>query len=189
MAANGGRMPRRNRSWVAILGLLTYGPMSGYDLRQLIQNSLRFFWNESYGQIYPTLKALQREGLATVEIEQQEGKPDRKVYTITHRGLDELARLLDEPPRPSIIRNEMLLRVFFGRHVSPQGLREMVSRFLSSQQEALQAYESAERALKEEGHPDEPYWVMTVDYGKHHARAMSRWAEKTLEALNELYLD
>ena len=48
-----------------LLGLLTIAPMSGYDLGQLIQDSIHYFWRESYGQIYPSLKQLSAEGFVT----------------------------------------------------------------------------------------------------------------------------
>ena len=53
----------------ALLGLLSIGPMSGYDLRQLIPWSIGQFWNESYGQIYPALKQMTADGLVERETE------------------------------------------------------------------------------------------------------------------------
>ena len=49
---------RESRSRYAVLGALTIAPMSGYDLRAFFDQSVRFFWNESYGQIYPELRRL-----------------------------------------------------------------------------------------------------------------------------------
>ena len=57
MKLEGGSTPN------ALLGLLSLGPMSGYDIRQLIPRSIGYFWNESYGQIYPGLKRLAAAGL------------------------------------------------------------------------------------------------------------------------------
>ena len=66
-----------------LLGLLTIEPMSGYDLGQAIRTSVGFFWNESYGQIYPNLKKLAAEGFVTAKTERQKGKPDKRIYSIT----------------------------------------------------------------------------------------------------------
>src|SRR5208282_3571760 len=51
-------MPKENRSKYAILGMLDFCPMSGYDLRKYAASSIGHFWKEDYGHIYPTLKLL-----------------------------------------------------------------------------------------------------------------------------------
>ena len=58
-------MPRENKTKYAVLGLLAYAPLSGYDIRRIYAQSLGNFWSESYGHIYPILKRLKAEGLAT----------------------------------------------------------------------------------------------------------------------------
>jgi PadR family transcriptional regulator, regulatory protein AphA len=77
---------RSSSSREVLLGLLTVVPMSGYDLGQTIRTSVGFFWNESYGQIYPNLKTLAAEGLVTSKTERQKGRPDRHIYSITKEG-------------------------------------------------------------------------------------------------------
>ena len=105
-----------------LLGLLSVAPMSGYDLGQAIRASVGFFWNESYGQIYPNLKRLAAEGFVTAKTERQKGKPDRRVYSITKKGRERLAAWLAVAPQPEIPRNELLLKLFFGAQV-PRRLR------------------------------------------------------------------
>ena len=57
-------MPDLNSTSYVILGGLSVEPnLSGYDMRKGIQNSIGYFWGESYGQIYPALKRLASEGL------------------------------------------------------------------------------------------------------------------------------
>src|SRR6185503_7490036 len=43
-----------------ILGLLAWGPRTGYEIKQVTDQSTRFFWGASYGQIYPELRRLAR---------------------------------------------------------------------------------------------------------------------------------
>ena len=59
-------MPKENRSKYAILGMLDFMPMSGYDIRKFAAMSIAHFWKEDYGHIYPTLKVLHEEGLAAL---------------------------------------------------------------------------------------------------------------------------
>ncbi|MYF92724.1 MAG: PadR family transcriptional regulator, partial [Gemmatimonadetes bacterium] len=67
-------MPKTNKSKYAIMGMLSIRPMSGYDMKKLIAQSISYFWNESFGQIYPTLKKLVEEGLATRQTEKRLSK-------------------------------------------------------------------------------------------------------------------
>ena len=58
-------MARKARTHYAILGLLCWKPMSGYDIKKMVEVGLSYFWSESYGQIFPTLNRLVDDGLAT----------------------------------------------------------------------------------------------------------------------------
>src|SRR5207248_1647711 len=77
---------RSIKSRYALLGMLSIRPMSGYDIKKLIEASISNFWSESYGQIYPTLKQLVAEKLVTRTVKKQTGKPDRHVYALTPAG-------------------------------------------------------------------------------------------------------
>jgi len=55
-----------NRTAYTILGMLSIEPnlsASGYEIRKAIESTVGYFWGESFGQIYPTLKRLAAEGL------------------------------------------------------------------------------------------------------------------------------
>src|SRR5215469_2423712 len=103
-------MAKENKSRYALLGILSMSPGSGYDVKKFMEQSTSYFWRESYGQIYPILKQLVEEGLATSHTEKQEGKPERYVYTLTERGKEELQRWLADPVEQSVERNELLLK-------------------------------------------------------------------------------
>jgi PadR family transcriptional regulator AphA len=83
-------MARENKSQYAVLGALSMRPMSGYDIKKTFEQSIGSFWSESYGQIYPILRSLVAEGLATSRVEKQPGGPDRRVYALTEAGREEL---------------------------------------------------------------------------------------------------
>ena len=73
-----------------ILGLVATEPLTGYEIKKWVDCSVRFFWDISYGQIYPTLRQLTQEGMLTMEEKVQKAGPVRKVYTITKTGREEL---------------------------------------------------------------------------------------------------
>src|SRR5262245_56172302 len=107
-------MSRINKSKYAIMGLLNTRPMSGYDIKKTIEAGLSNFWSESYGQIYPILRTLVAEGLATSWVEEHTGKPDRHVYTLTDAGREDLTGWLAGPVDYDPGRIEILLKLYFG---------------------------------------------------------------------------
>jgi len=96
-----------------ILGMLKLGVATGYDIKRIIDDTTRFFWTASYGQIYPELKRLRKAGLVTAR-EEPRGKVKRTVYELTPKGEEALRGWLTD--RESVlfeIRDESLLRLFF----------------------------------------------------------------------------
>lgn len=171
-----------------LLGLLTIAPMSGYDLGQAIRDSIGFFWNESYGQIYPNLKKLAAAGLVTCREDRQKGKPNRQVYSITKKGRERLQSWLAVAPQAEVPRNELLLKLFFGAQTSPQTISAYVTRMAERERALLERFERIEHdQIAPQGHlPDAPYWRMAARFGQLELEAHLRWAEETLAKLNRL---
>jgi len=169
----------------AVLGLLSLGPMSGYDIRQLIPQSIGHFWSESYGQIYPGLKRLAAAGLVVKKTERKKGSPDRHVYSLTAEGREWLRRWLKLPVAEEVPRNELLLKLFFGAHVPPGVNREHVQAYLELHQGKFQMYGTiAKRLRKQNAHdPQLPFWLMTLNMGRHCSAAMVKWCKETLSEL------
>jgi PadR family transcriptional regulator, regulatory protein AphA len=168
MMMEGGATPN------ALLGLLSLGPMSGYDIRQLIPRSIGHFWSESYGQIYPGLKRLTAAGLV------------KHVYSLTPDGREQLRSWLKLPvAAEEVPRNELLLKLFFGLHVSPSINREHVQHYLESKQKELLVYRAIAKSLRKEAarDPQLPFWLMTLNFGRHHSAAMVKWCKETLTEL------
>lgn len=180
-------MARENKTKYALLGLLNVCPGSGYDIKKLMEQSTSNFWNESYGQIYPILKELVKEGLASSHTEKQEGKPERYVYTLTDKGLDELRRWLSEPIEHTVERNELLLKLFFGRQSPVTNNIEHVLQFRALQAQLLRKYQGIEEYLKE--HYDDNayprYSLIIVRYGILRCHALLAWCDETIDALNK----
>jgi DNA-binding PadR family transcriptional regulator len=172
----------------ALLGLLSLGPMSGYDIRQLISESIGHFWSESYGQIYPGLKRLESAGLVSKKTERKKGSPDRYVYSMTAEGRERLRAWLKLPVVEEVPRNELLLKLFFGAHVPASVSREHVQSYLGLQQQKFQVYGAiAKKLRKEAAHdPQLPFWLMTLSMGRHCSAAMVKWSRETLAELDRM---
>jgi len=179
-------MPRENKTKYAVLGLLMYASLSGYDIRRIYADSLGNFWSESYGAIYPILKRLEEEGLATREVERQTGKPDRNVYTITELGREEMHRWLAQPADPVKERVEVLLKLFHGWEVGPAAMVEHVERFRAEHVALLERYAHYEVMMTRDDEPPAPYWLLTVSCGRHSSEAFVAWCDETLAKLAQL---
>ena len=100
------------------LGMLTDGPASGYDMKKCFESSFGHFFPAGYGSIYPALATLARNRMVDFEEIPQDGKPDRKVYTITEKGREELMKGLSNPTPTHKVRSEFLAMLWFA-HLMP----------------------------------------------------------------------
>ena len=110
-----------------ILGLLAWQPRTGYEIKQVTDQSTRFFWGASYGQIYPELRRLEADGLVESR-EEPRGRVPRRVYSLTEAGRDALDAWLEEPEETYEVRDEGLLKLFFGDLMSAEQRLDLVRR-------------------------------------------------------------
>jgi PadR family transcriptional regulator AphA len=151
-----------------LLGFLNYGPLTGYEAKKLFDTTVAHFWGAELSQIYPTLKQLESEGLAAMEVEVQEDKPNRKVYTITEDGHRELLEWLATPAQVEQVRDPLLARTFFGAALSKDALMAVLRQRADELERAIAEHERAPThagqfadavGLKEDGF----FWTLTVD--------------------------
>jgi PadR family transcriptional regulator, regulatory protein AphA len=167
--------------------MLSLRPMSGYDIRKAVQASVRHFWSESYGQIYPSLKRLEVAKLVERVRGAQTGRPGRLVYQITASGRAEFRKWLAVAPTVSPVRNEFLLKLFFGRMVGRDECLEHVKQFSRRQEELMKGYRQVEKRLRAEhaDDPNLPFWLMSLSYGIHQARGLLNWSVEALAEIEE----
>jgi DNA-binding PadR family transcriptional regulator len=172
----------------SLLGILSLRPMSGYDIQKFVSEHIGYFWRESYGQIYPSLRRMAGRGLVKVRIEQNQGKPDRQVYSLTAAGRAELEQWLAAPPVAPSPRNELLLKLFFGGRAKRADMVRHVENFSRQHQHLLQQYDQVEQWLRHNhrNHPDFPFWMMTLNYGKRNSAHLKEWSAAALRTLQRL---
>jgi DNA-binding PadR family transcriptional regulator len=165
----------------ALLGLLTRGERSGYDIQQEAETSGGFFWAPAKSRIYAVLPQLVARGFATSRSVVQETRPTKQLYRITRAGRDALQRWLEEPPSMEPERAPLLLKIYFGELLEPEVLISHV-RKLRAEADAL-----SERlgALDQSPTAASLFADLTIRHGLEWAQAMSRWAagaEREIEA-------
>jgi PadR family transcriptional regulator, regulatory protein AphA len=162
---------------VAVLGLLTRGPMSGYDLKKHAETSVGYFWDPAKSQIYAVLPRLVEAGYATSRKIPQQQRPDKQVYRITRRGREALREWIElTPPPPDPARNSLLLKVFFGDLADPAAVLEQV-RARRAEAEDLKA-ELDRIDQGSTGQDSDFYPSLTRSYGHNWADAVIRWARE-----------
>jgi DNA-binding PadR family transcriptional regulator len=108
-----------------ILGMLSAGPKTGYEIKGLVDHSTRFFWAASYGQIYPELRSLAEAGLVAGTDDPQ-GERKRTVYRLTADGEGALRAWLGTPPEVLEMRHEGMLKIFFSDALDPRARIERI---------------------------------------------------------------
>jgi PadR family transcriptional regulator, regulatory protein AphA len=178
---------RRNQTNFVILGILAIHPhQSGYEIRKTIQSSVGFFWGESYGQIYPTLKRLAAEGLIVPSSSGASPRTKRQEYSITPAGHARLQQWLAVPYRDDPPRDEFLLKLFFGHDAAPGVTIAHIRHFqdkLRRQLAMLQEIEPLARAHNFQN-PGFPFWMLTLSFGIAQMRSALEWSESALAELS-----
>lgn len=101
-----------------ILGLLSKWDATGYDIKKKFDDFMSIFWHSHLSQIYPELNKLEAEELVTSKLVPQEGKPDKKVYSITDRGYNEITNWVGSFPEIPKVKDSFLMQVFFMDNIS-----------------------------------------------------------------------
>ncbi len=169
-----------------ILGILAiHDDQSGYEIRKTIQQTVGFFWGESYGQIYPTLKRLVSGALIVPSKSASQARTRRQEYSITPAGRSVLQQWLAVPYRDDPPRDEFLLKLFFGVEAAPGVSIEHIRKFQERNRAMLTTLlqlESLGRAHSSH-HPGFPFWMLTLNFGVAQLRSALEWSESALAML------
>lgn len=169
---------------VAVLGLLTRGPKSGYDVKKHAETSVGYFWDPAKSQIYAVLPRLVEAGYATSRRVAQEQRPDKQVYRITRRGREALKDWIElTPPPPDPARNPLLLKVFFGDLAAPAAVLEQVRARREDAEELKAELDRIDEGST--GREGDFYPSLTRSYGQHWANAVIQWAKEVERRIDE----
>ena len=157
-----------------ILGMVRREPRSGYEIKAMVDNTTRFFWAASYGQIYPELKRLSEAGLVE-GVDSPTGGRRRTVYEITADGEAELRAWLRQPPETFEMREEGLLKLFFADALPVSEAVEIL-RAMRAHRLGVAARLRAMEPAKAEG--TDPYPLIVLRGGIEFAEWFAEWCER-----------
>jgi DNA-binding PadR family transcriptional regulator len=158
-----------NATAASLLGFLTERPMTGWELSAAVEGSIANFWNVTRSQVYRELRTLAE--LEYVEAGEA-GPRDRRPYSVTDAGRRAFGDWIVRDPGSPIVRLPLLLTVFFGRHLPPERLAEILGRELEGGAGALEKFE----AMQQE-YGSDPFVRQVLQFGIDYQRTLLSWLE------------
>ena len=189
-----------------LLGFLNYQPMTGYDLKRLIDSSTGHFWHAYHSQIYTTLRKMEQDGLLTSVIDDSDEKLERRIYQITNLGQSILKQWLGKsltqlPPS----KDGLLVRLFFSGLRSPAEVLNELRFQRQLHQQQLEVYQqikideyAAQSPVNSEFTRQTPpenyidfereakFWHMTLEFGLSYEKMYLNWLNETIAKLESL---
>ncbi|OPX60080.1 MAG: Transcriptional regulator PadR-like family protein [Methanobacterium sp. PtaB.Bin024] len=179
----------------AMLGILSYGPMTGYGLKKVFDKSISQVWAASLSQIYRELSTLEKNGYVSSTIQKQEDRPDKRIYTITEIGKDAFLDWLGDFPEKLVFpqRDEFMLRIFFGSKLEKEEVIKQFERFIFQKNQYMGILSEIEDKFNEGGNEfvigsaekDKLFWHFTIKRSKMTLKTVIKWAEECIKELEQ----
>jgi DNA-binding PadR family transcriptional regulator len=174
----------------AVLAALLEGESSGYDLAKSFDASVANFWMATPQHLYRELDRLAEQGLIQARVVHQERRPNKRMFSLTEAGRDAIQQFTARAPKPSVIRDELLIKVQAADAGDTQAVREFILERLQWATAKLQRYERLRTRLLD-GRGEEEYLAQTERVGPYLTllRGISfeeeniRWAERALAVI------
>jgi PadR family transcriptional regulator AphA len=158
-----------------ILGMLTLGRRTGYEIKSLVDVSTRFFWAASYGQIYPELARLEELGLVRGKEDRSNGRR-RRAYELTAAGKRALQEWLTSNESLHIeLRHEGALKFFFSDVLSREEQVALVGRVRETHERVAEQLRGIRPAAPEDK-PPAP--LMTLEFGIAYQEFLADWCKR-----------
>ncbi|MEU3747995.1 MULTISPECIES: PadR family transcriptional regulator [Streptomyces] len=175
----------------AVLAALLEGEASGYDLAKIFDVSVANFWAATPQQLYRELERLAEAGLIAARVVEQERRPNKRMFSLTEPGRRDLYAYTSTPPRPSAIRDELMVQVQACDEGDTEAVRAFVAERMETARTKLARYDRLrERML--DGRDEETYLretdrvgpYLTLMRGRFFEEETLRWGERTLTVLD-----
>ena len=132
----------------AVMAALLEGEASGYELSKLFDVSLANFWAATPQQLYRELERLAGDGLVQARVVRQERRPNKRMFTLTEAGREDLRSFAAEPVRrPAAMRDELLIKIQAMDESDPAATRALVEERMSWAHGKLARYERVRERL------------------------------------------
>jgi len=161
----------------AMLGILAEKDLHGYELKSSFDEKVGEFWSLNYGQIYTTLDRLEKEDLVTHDRQAQDRRPDRKIYSITRKGREELDEWLSTPVgKVRALRDEFFIKLVFMDKHDPAPVLELIEKQKALYLKQMTRLTHRKVTLKKKPYDSDTLTTeLLMDAGLLHAEADIKW--------------
>lgn len=165
-----------------VLGLLNEKEMSGYEIKEVLDTQLAFFFDGTFGMIYPLLRKLEKEKLIEKKHIIQDGKPNKNVYSITPDGKEAFQSYINSELSEESFKSDFLMRLYFGENLTKEQLVSFTQQELERKEHNLQLLQKNFQQWEANGISDTQ--KITIDYGTAYYRAEIEVLKNALENLS-----
>lgn len=166
-----------------ILGIIKDKPVTGYDIKQCFDQTFSFFSGISFGSIYPALSKLEKEAHVSVNLIVQDGKPNRKEYSITETGIALYHEKLIADIKPSVVKDDFLSRLFFYKDMPNDKRIEIAGQALMHNESKLASLLEIKKIVP--GNAD-PYRQLCLNYGITHFQNLIAQLKTLIQDIHKL---
>jgi DNA-binding PadR family transcriptional regulator len=176
----------------AVLVALLEGESSGYDLAKDFDKSVANFWMATPQQLYKELERLAEEGLIQARIVEQDRRPNKRMYSLTDAGYDDIRAFTGRPAKPTAMRDEMMVKVQALDFGDAAAVRDLIAERLDRAEAKVQRYERL-RARILDGRSEEEFLAaaprvgpyLTLMRGISYEEENVRWARRALAIVEQ----
>lgn len=171
-----------------ILAVLSGAPHSGYDLSKQFTENNGCYWRATQQQIYRELAKLEDQGLIVPTTIPQEGRPDKKLYSITHQGRAELQEWIVQPSEPTPIREDLLVKVLAAHLVPRPFILKELERRRQIHLHILSIYQELQQQHCQSWHEmaiEDQCRYLTLRRGIRYETEWVEWCDEAIELLAE----
>jgi DNA-binding PadR family transcriptional regulator len=182
------RCSMKKKTRYVILGLLRDEALTGYEIKNIIDIRMSFFWQESYGQIYPELNEMLEEGLIKEADEgKEQGGRGKIKYSITDQGKIAFCEWMAEDNDKDTVRSEAMLKFFLADDSNKSAMEKHLTQFYLQNKKKLELYHSFTDNLTQlkELHNNHKYILKMLELGTRQQEVYCNWSEEYLKELRE----
>lgn len=161
-----------NNLYLSLLGFFINKPSYGYELYKYITKETSFFkiWYLKQSQFYGFLERLFQEGFLSPKLIEGEQYPDRKLFTITETGIQQLNNWITAPvKRGREMRQEFIAKLFIAQNYYEEKIELLVENQMYVCQQWLDEQDLF--LINEKDH----FQILLINYRKKQIQAMLEW--------------
>lgn len=174
----------------AILAALLNGESSGYDLAKAFDVAVANYWTATPQQLYRELDRLATAGLVAARLVEQQHRPNKRMFSLTDAGREALHEYVCAEPKPTAIRDELLVQLEAMQPGEEDAVRGHVEAKMAAAKHKLRYYQRSRDYLLA-GRTEAQYLAQEQRVGRYLtlARGLSfeqenvRWCQQVLRAL------